>query len=384
MPHIFLRRFSAFLQPCVFVNFDLMTRNSPDSPYPNSPNPDSPGHDSPGPEAALFAPLRPRRQRRDGWTATRRATFLDALGHSGSFKDAAEQVGISRMSVWRLRVEDPGFDAACKARQREGVMLLRDIAHARARQGLARPIFDAHGTQVGTHVRLDCTMLMFLLTRYDMEIAAPPRGPKNICPAPPPKRAMPHSERTLRAILAARHREQAAHIMDEIEERLDALDIADLYGTPDVELPRARAAANERAEAGPDAPPQSASTPQPEPERDFAPERTAEMDVESRPARSHAPQVNRAHAASLPAPVAPIMLALPAPPAPAIPCALFAPKVTYPLNFNDGRDRGAEPENGTHSKILSRQGRPPPDKDKSSWNKDKSSPGKGRWRARRA
>ena len=346
-----------------------MTRNIPDSPRP----------DSPGPEAALFAPLRPRRQRRDGWTVTRRAAFLDALGHSGSFKDAAEQVGISRMSVWRLRVEDPGFDAACKARQREGVMLLRDIAHARARQGLARPIFDAHGTQVGTHVRLDCTMLMFLLTRYDMEIAAPPRGPKNFCPAPPPKRAMPHSERTLRAILAARHREQAAHIMDEIEERLDALDIADLYGTPDVELPRARAAAEQRAEAGPDAPPQSASTPQPEPERDFAPERTAEMDVESRPARSHAPQVNRAHAASLPAPVAPIpaLPAPPAPPAPVIPCALFAPKVTYPLNFNDSRDRGWEREGLAHCKILPRQGRSLPCKDKSSCNEDKSSPARG-------
>ncbi|WP_337828507.1 hypothetical protein [Pseudonocardia sp. TMWB2A] len=360
----------------MFVNFDLMTLNSPDSP-----RPDSPGHDSPGPEAALFAPLRPRRQRRDGWTATRRAAFLDALGHSGSFKDAAEQVGISRMSVWRLRVEDPGFDAACKARQREGVMLLRDIAHARARQGLARPIFDAHGTQVGTHLRLDCTMLMFLLTRYDMEIAAPPRGPKNICPAPPPKRAMPHSERTLRTMLAARHREQAAHIMDEIEERLDALDIADLYGTPDVELPRARAAAGQRTGAGPDAPPQSAPSPQPQPEPGFVSERSAETDIEPRPAHNHARQVSRAHAASLPAPVAPI-LALLAPPAPAIPCALFAPKVTYPLNFSD--DRGAEPENGTHSKILPRQGRSPPDKDKSSWNKDKSSPGKGRWRARRA
>lgn len=243
-------------------------------------------------------PLRARRVRHDGWTDAKRTAFLDALGHSGALKEAAALVGMSRMSVWRLRVRDAEFDAACHARQREGVLLLREIAQARARQGLARPIFDASGTQVGTHVRLDCAMLMFLLTRYDMEVVGPPRdayagpGPG---PADTRKRIMPQSERELRAILAARRVEQAAHIMDEIEDRLDADDFADLYSTPDIEFARDRDRA--RAKTGEVRDDEAKQSPPAQSVQSCCPAQPAQ------PAQSDRP-------------------------------ALPAPKVTYPLNLN--------------------------------------------------
>ena len=255
------------------------------------------------PQTPPPTPLRARRVRHDGWTDAKRTAFLDALGHSGALKEAAALVGMSRMSVWRLRVRDAEFDAACHARQREGVLLLREIAQARARQGLARPIFDAHGTQVGTHVRLDCTMLMFLLTRYDMEIVGPPRdayaGPG---PADTRKRIMPQSERELRAILAARRVEQAAHIMDEIEDRLDADDFADLYSTPDIELTR---------------------------DRDRAQAKAGEVRNEEAKQSPHVQSVQSC---------------CPAQPAQSDRPALPAPKVTYPLNLN--ADAGRQPITG--------------------------------------
>ena len=222
--------FCAFLHNPASAIFAAMTYVATDSP------PRAPAQDQ-APAHAHAPQPRARRVRHDGWTDTKRAAFLDALGHSGALKDAAAAVGMSRMSVWRLRVRDADFDSACHARQREGVMLLREIAQARARQGVACPIFDANGTQVGAHVRLDCGMLMFLLTRYDMDVIGPPRDPYAAGHASPArKRIMPQSERELRAILAARRVEQAAHIMDEIEDRLDVGDFADLYGTPDETL----------------------------------------------------------------------------------------------------------------------------------------------------
>ena len=254
-------------------------------------------------------PLRARRVRHDGWTDAKRAAFLDALGHSGALKEAAALVGMSRMSVWRLRVRDAEFDAACHARQREGVLLLREIAQARARQGLARPIFDASGTQVGTHVRLDCAMLMFLLTRYDMEVIGPPRDAyASPDPADARKRIMPQSERELRAILAARRVEQAARIMDEIEDRLDADDFADLYSTPDIELTRDRDRA--RAKVGEVQDEEAKQSPHVQSVQSGCPAQAAQPAQPAQPAQSDRP-------------------------------ALPAPKVTYPLNLN--ADAGQQP-----------------------------------------
>ena len=52
-------------------------------------------------------PSRPRRIRRDGWTAERQIGFLEALGRTRSVATAAAAVGMSRESAYRLRARQP-------------------------------------------------------------------------------------------------------------------------------------------------------------------------------------------------------------------------------------------------------------------------------------
>lgn len=51
------------------------------------------------------------RVRVDGWTAQRRARFLEALAESCNVAEACRTVGMAKKSVYRLRQRDPGFAA---------------------------------------------------------------------------------------------------------------------------------------------------------------------------------------------------------------------------------------------------------------------------------
>lgn len=52
------------------------------------------------PPAFMPVPVRPRH---DGWTPQRQATFLGALAETGAVSAAAQRVGLSRESAYRLR-----------------------------------------------------------------------------------------------------------------------------------------------------------------------------------------------------------------------------------------------------------------------------------------
>lgn len=54
------------------------------------------------------SPKRPRRTRRDGWTAERQLRFLHALAQTRSLTKAAAMVGMSRESAHRLRTRSDG------------------------------------------------------------------------------------------------------------------------------------------------------------------------------------------------------------------------------------------------------------------------------------
>ncbi len=50
--------------------------------------------------------------RRDGWTPARQEAFLDALGQCGSVQRAAQCVGMSASTAYRLRARPEGQDFA--------------------------------------------------------------------------------------------------------------------------------------------------------------------------------------------------------------------------------------------------------------------------------
>lgn len=62
------------------------------------------------------------RERRDGWTSTRRERFLACLAAGSDVRRTCEAIGLSRQSVYRLRTRDAAFaeawdDALCQARE---------------------------------------------------------------------------------------------------------------------------------------------------------------------------------------------------------------------------------------------------------------------------
>lgn len=58
-----------------------------------------------------FRPV-PLRKRRDGWSAERQCEFLAQLYFTGSVRDAARTVGMSRASAYRLRARHGAQDFA--------------------------------------------------------------------------------------------------------------------------------------------------------------------------------------------------------------------------------------------------------------------------------
>ncbi len=114
----------------------------------------------------------PETQRHDGFTTERQAAFLDALAGSGSVSAAAQAVGLSRTAIYNLRNRDDeagaAFRAAWDARLKQAVAVLAETAFDRAINGVEEPVFHK-GEQVGTRVRHNDRLLMFLLKSLDPE-----------------------------------------------------------------------------------------------------------------------------------------------------------------------------------------------------------------------
>jgi hypothetical protein len=98
------------------------------------------------------------------WTPRKMRRFLEALAQTCSVKAAAQTVGMSRQSAYRLRSKLVGepFDMAWEAALEFGLQQLAHAALDRALNGVEEPIFH-EGEQIGTRTRYDERLTMFLL-----------------------------------------------------------------------------------------------------------------------------------------------------------------------------------------------------------------------------
>lgn len=119
-----------------------------------------------------FSPV-PLRARADGWTPTRQAAFLGALAVTGSVRDAARAVGMSRETAYRLRGK-PGagsfaaaWDAVLRRGARPSRKVTREDAPQRAIHGLLKPVIYA-GRHVATVWKPDDPALLRHLAQLDM------------------------------------------------------------------------------------------------------------------------------------------------------------------------------------------------------------------------
>lgn len=84
--------------------------------------------------------LVPVAPRQDGWTPARQRAFLEMLADTGSIEAAAQSVGMTRQSAWRLRrrADARAFDAAWEAALERFMQQLLPIALDRAINGTVR------------------------------------------------------------------------------------------------------------------------------------------------------------------------------------------------------------------------------------------------------
>lgn len=111
-----------------------------------------------------FSPVPRQRSRHDGWSADKQGQFIEALAHYGIVCAAAEKVGMSAASAYRLRRAEgaESFAAAWDEALPTGMMQLQDIAMDRAINGVAVPRFYK-GQQIGEVRWYDNRLLMFML-----------------------------------------------------------------------------------------------------------------------------------------------------------------------------------------------------------------------------
>jgi hypothetical protein len=114
-----------------------------------------------------FPPVR-RRPRGDGWTIAKQRSFIHALMACGNVTAACKSVGMSRESAYLLRYAEggEGFAEAWEAALTLAAQRLADAAYERVFEGEEIPHFYK-GEQVGTRIKYDNRLLMFLLrTQY--------------------------------------------------------------------------------------------------------------------------------------------------------------------------------------------------------------------------
>lgn len=146
---------------------------------------DAHGHD---PAAYDWVPVLKKR-RTDGWSPDKQRAFIETLADCGSVVTAAQSVGMSESSAYRLR-RAPGaeaFDRAWSAAIDAASKKLLDAAFERALVGTDEPVFDREGRRIGRRLRQSDRLLMFLLRAYGPDCfrdAAARRSDPAPAPAP--------------------------------------------------------------------------------------------------------------------------------------------------------------------------------------------------------
>lgn len=132
---------------------------------PRSPRPATRGTLRSVPESAAdTAPPSDTTTRVDGWDLERQTAFLRALSATHSVSQAAQSVGRSRQSAYRLRSRFKGqaFDLAWEVAFHHSFDVLAHAALERALNGVERPVFYK-GEQVGSYRRFDESLTRTLL-----------------------------------------------------------------------------------------------------------------------------------------------------------------------------------------------------------------------------
>lgn len=107
---------------------------------------------------------RKRRTRHDGWTRIRRNAFLDALAKTGNVTAAADAVGMSPQTAYRLRARDPAFARAWAISAKERMERFLDLAQGQILRGTVTTEF--RGTRlVGCRVSPAHPLLATMLKR---------------------------------------------------------------------------------------------------------------------------------------------------------------------------------------------------------------------------
>jgi len=119
---------------------------------------------------AAFAPV-PLRRRAGGWSPARQAAFLAQLALTGSVREAARRVRMSRETAYRLRGK-PGAESFADAWDRltgRGTGTARKVTpaglRARALGGLLKPLIY-RGRHVATVEKADNSALLRLNTQF--------------------------------------------------------------------------------------------------------------------------------------------------------------------------------------------------------------------------
>ena len=114
-----------------------------------------------------FAPVPRQQYRENGWIPARQAAFVQRLAETGSVRQAAAAVNMSRVSCYNLKNHAQGVDfaRAWDAALDMGVQHLKDIAFERAVEGRLEPVWQA-GKLAGHKRVYSDGLLMFLLRQY--------------------------------------------------------------------------------------------------------------------------------------------------------------------------------------------------------------------------
>lgn len=124
--------------------------------------------------AALSSPDQPATQsdratRHDGWSLDKQAAFLRALSATHSITEAAQSVGMTRQSAYRLRsrLKGQAFDLAWEVAFHHSYDVLAHAALERALNGVEVPVWFK-GEQVGSYRRFDEKLTVALLNKRTM------------------------------------------------------------------------------------------------------------------------------------------------------------------------------------------------------------------------
>lgn len=129
-----------------------------------------------------------RTRRLGAWTDVLQRQFIEELAATCSVTEAAQAVGMSTTSCYRLRnaPDGEGFARAWDAAIHASAKQLVDALFDRALNGVEHVVYDRHGNRIGAHRRYDNRLAMQLIRAHLPERYARTERPRPGDPVPTP------------------------------------------------------------------------------------------------------------------------------------------------------------------------------------------------------